>query len=419
MSAFAPPPGIEPGRAATPPGASAWPEPYRVLFPLGAAFAVAGAAPWLLVPAGRAGWPAPLHLALMIQGFEQAFVLGFLLTAMPAFTRGGRCRPWELATAVALLAAFAACLLAGAAAAAHAAFGGTLLLLGWALVSRVVRARHVPPEELSFVGFGLVLGLAGAALQVAQAAGAWTPPAPRLAERLVSHGMTLAVVLGVGGLLVPTFAGVRDPLGVPGIARPHERAGRRRLYAVVMLLLAGAFALEARGLAWGGALARALSGGTMVLLVWKIHRGPGQRGLLPRVLWLSGWVVLAGLVLAAAWPAQAVAAWHVTLIGGYGLLTLGIGTRVTIAHGRHPFTDEARVLTPWVVGLVVVALALRLAAAFAPAGALHAYAGSAAAWMAAWALWAARALPRQWRVVRPSGGPQVVRIASPGPPPAR
>src|SRR5512135_2057051 len=98
---FPVPPGVRPGGAA-PPAGTAWPEPYRLLFPLGAAFALAGVAPWLAAPFGVA-WPGPLHMALMIEGFEQSFVLGFLLTAMPAFTRGGRCARWELAAAVLLL----------------------------------------------------------------------------------------------------------------------------------------------------------------------------------------------------------------------------------------------------------------------------------------------------------------------------
>jgi uncharacterized protein involved in response to NO len=408
---FATPPGIEPARAGPTRAAGVtWPEPYRVLFPLGALFALAGAAPWLLLVAGVAPWPGPIHMALMIEGFEQSFVLGFLLTSMPAFTRGGRCRPWELLGAAGLLAAVAAFLLAGLAWAAHAAFALSVLLVGWALASRVVRARHLPPEEFLFVALGLLLGLAGAAALVAQHAAAWIPPAPRFGERLVSLGMMLSIVLGVGGLLVPTFTGMRDPLQVPGIARPHERAGRRRLFLAVALVLAGAFALEARGLAWAGSLARALGASALLLLVWKLHRGPGQKGLLPRVLWLAGWSVLAGLWLAVAWPAQATTAWHVVLIGGFGLLTLGIGTRVTVAHGRHPFADEARVLTPWIVGAVALALALRLAAALAPAGANHAHAASAAAWMLAWALWSARAWPRAARVAAPGGGQPVVKI---------
>ncbi len=417
MSASFPvPPGVRPGG----PGAAgpdpAWPEPYRILFPLGGAFALAGALPWALAVLVPGAWPGPLHITLMIEGFEQSFMLGFLLTAMPAFTRGGRCSRGELATAVALMAVFAALALGGLAWAAHLAFGASALLIAWALGSRVARTRHLPPEEFSFVALGILFGLAGVAVLVAQGAFGQPPPAPRFGERLISLGMTLSVVLGVGGLLVPTFAGMRDPLGVPGVARPHERAGRRRLFALVALALIGAFVLEAWGHAGAGALTRAAGASVMLLLVWKVFRGPGQRGVLARALWTSGWLVLGGLWLAVGWPSQATTAYHLMFVGGYGLLTLGIGSRVTVAHGRHPFADESRLLTPWVLGALALALVLRLAAPLSGAGVLHAYAASAAFWMLAWALWAAAALPRILRTVRPAAPGPVVQLSVPARP---
>jgi len=74
--------------------------PYRVLFPIGAALALIGVAPWALYALGLAPWPGPLHRALMIRCFEQSFVLGFMLTAMPGLTHAERCRPAELGIAV-------------------------------------------------------------------------------------------------------------------------------------------------------------------------------------------------------------------------------------------------------------------------------------------------------------------------------
>ncbi len=411
-SPFPVPPGVRPAAAGSSPG-STWPEPYRLLFPIGATFAVLGAAPWLVLGSGGGAWPGPLHMTLMIEGFELSFVLGFLFTAMPAFTRGGRCTRGELATAVGLMTAFGALALLGVAWAAHAVSGAVALLIAWALGIRIRRSRHLPPEEFVFVALGLLFGVAGAAVLVAQTAFGVAPPAPRFGEHLMAFGETLSIVLGVGGLLVPTFAGIRDPLGVPGIARPHERTGRRRLFAVVALALLAAFGLEAAGHAWAGSLARALAASVMLLLVWKIYRGPGQKGVLARSLWTSGWCVLAGLWLAVLWPQQAVAACHVMFIGGYGLLTLGIGSRVTVAHGRHPFADEARLLTPWLLLALALALLARLAAAVAPAGMLHAYAASAALWIVAWGLWALGALPRIARTVRPPAAGPVVQLGVP------
>jgi len=117
---------------------------------------------------------------------------------------------------------------------------------------RLPKARVTPPRELVFVGFGLALGLVGGALQLAAALGWPLDPAPRWGERLTSLGLVLSLVLGVGGLLVPVIAGLRDPLAIPGIAAAHEAGGRTHLYAALIAALALAFVAEAIGHpAWG------------------------------------------------------------------------------------------------------------------------------------------------------------------------
>jgi uncharacterized protein involved in response to NO len=378
-------------------------DPYRVLFPLGLTFALAGSAPWVFYGAGAAGWPGPLHRALMIEGFETSFVLGFLLTAIPAFTHGERCRPWELAGAVLGPLAFGVLAFAGQSAGAHAAFVASLLWLAAAAGRRVAVAKVAPPEEFLFVGLGLLLGVAGGVMQLGTALGTWVEPSPRLGSQMVSLGMMLALVLGVGTMLVPVFAGMRDPLVLPGIAGPHERGNRRRLYGTLAALLLLSFACDA--LAWPrlGAWMRVLVAATLGLLGWKLGSLPGRRALGAWVLWTSGWMVLAGLALAAVFPFHAVAFQHLVFIGGYGLLTMAIGTRVVTGHGRFPIADEARMLSPVVVVLVGLALALRVGAEFAP-DAHHALGGSAALWILAWLAWALGALPRIARRAAPAGG---------------
>jgi hypothetical protein len=95
---------------------------------------------------------------------------------------------------------------------------------------------------------------------------------------------------------------------------------------------------------------------------------------------------------------------HLVFIGGFGLLTLGIGTRVVVAHGHHPLADERRTLTPWVVAAITLALLARLSAEWAPAHAALWLGASGASWVAGWSLWAFYALPR---ILRTAGGPVV------------
>jgi hypothetical protein len=240
-----------------------------------------------------------------------------------------------------------------------------------------------------------LFGGVGAAWQGGIELGWLTEPVPRFALRLVSMGMILSLVLGVGGLLVPTFSSMREPLRIPGIAGPHERGPRRALYAAVALTLIASFALEASGRAAAGAWCRALAGSAMLLLVWKLFRLPGRRDLLSFTLWGAGWMILAGLWLIVLDPARPLLGTHVVLIGGFGFLSAGIATRVVVRHGGHPLADEAKVLRPAVVLLLALAVAARAAAEIAGPDARMALLGSSAlAWIGAWTVWGLGAVRR-------------------------
>jgi uncharacterized protein involved in response to NO len=132
-----------------------------------------------------------------------------------------------------------------------------------------------------------------------------------------------------------------------------------------------------------------------VALVWKLTRLPGRRALGAWAMWSAGWLVVLGLWLAAAFPLQAVGFHHLVFIGGYGLLTLAIATRVVVGHGRYPATDEGRVLSAWVVVGVALALALRVTSDWLPPPMQsHALATSAALWIIAWLAWSLGAMRR-------------------------
>jgi uncharacterized protein involved in response to NO len=393
-------------------------DPYRVLFPMGVACALGGAILWPLFALGWIPYPGPLHMELMIQGFELCFVMGFFLTAMPAFTHGPKCCPGELLAAGGCAALFGGFALAGVAPLAHAAFTAgvaTLLLAGG---RRAWRNPVAPPEEFQFVGLGLALGVAGGALLTAVSSGWLVEPAPRLGIHLVSLGMVLSLVLGLGGLLVPTFTMMPQPLFIPGIARPGERAPRRRFYLPLTAALLAAFGLEALG--WGAAAAwiRAGVGTALLLLVWKLFRLPGKRDVPGFAMWGSGWMILAGLWAAALDPVHGVAAYHLVFIGGYGLLTMGIATRVVVTHGGYSLAREKLLLPPPVAIAVLGALAARLAAEVLLGRSGRAYVGalgvSGGLWVAAWAWWA-------WRAVGPLVRRQRVglRVGPAGPGPRR
>jgi uncharacterized protein involved in response to NO len=243
-------------------------------------------------------------------------------------------------------------------------------------------------------------------------------PSPRLGIHLVSLGMVLSLVLGLGGLLVPTFTMMPRPLVVPGIAGPGQRAPRRRFYLPLTAALLAAFGFEALG--WGAVAAwlRAGVGTALLLLVWKLFRLPGKRDVPGFATWGSGWLILAGLWAAALDPAHGVAAYHLVFVGGYGLLTMGIATRVVVTHGGFSLAREKLLLHPVAAAAVLAALAARLSAEVLLARSGRAYVAalgvSGALWVAAWSWWA-------WQAAGPLARRQRVslQVGPPGPRPRR
>jgi uncharacterized protein involved in response to NO len=360
--------------------------PYRVLFPLGILFAIVGTALWPLHAMHLIPYPVVLHPVLMIQGFEHCFILGFLLTAMPSFLHARRATRGEVTVAAASMIVLLTASLFEAWIVAEAAYLATILLL-IVMAARRFRAAEPPPEEFVFVLLGLLLGMAGAVISLLSTAGVIDEPSPRFGIHMISFGMVLSIVLGVGGLLVPTFTSMREPLVIPGLARPHERGPRRVLYAALGVFLIAALVIEAFGHAHEGAILRAATAAVVLLWVWKLFRMPGVRDILSWCLWIAGWMILVGLLAAAVDPKYALPGVHVLFIGGLGLLTAAIATRVTVRHGGHPALEESRVLRVAVPTAFLSALLVRIVADFLPERALPILAASATLWIAGWLLW--------------------------------
>jgi hypothetical protein len=215
--------------------------------------------------------------------------------------------------------------------------------------------------------------------------------------------MMLSIVLGMGGLLVPTFSAMRRPLEIPGIARPGERRPRRLLYGALLSLFLAAAVLESFGALAPAAWLRALVGVPVLILVWKVARPLERSDRVSTVLKLAGWCLAAGLVLALAAPSS-LAGDHVLFLGGFGLLIQGIATRVVVAHGPWPRGDESRVLRWDSPTLILAAVLVRVVAEIAPAK-MPLYGIAGLLWVVAWTLWGRRALLRIARHPLPAPKP--------------
>jgi uncharacterized protein involved in response to NO len=139
----------------------------------------------------------------------------------------------------------------------------------------------------------------------------------------------------------------------------------------------------------------------VLLLVWKLFRLPGRHDRVSYFLWGSGWMLFLGLWLMALVPQTPLLGAHTLFIGGFGALSAGIATRVTIRHGSYPIVEEALVIRPGMALLLATALVARLLAELMPSARTAMLATSGSAWTLAWAVWAIGAAPRLWRRAKP------------------
>lgn len=329
---------------------------------------------WGVAPSGYA------HGLLQIQGFEMPFAVGFLMTVIPRFLETRPTRVWELTLGWCLGAA------AITAFAVDAWRLGEMLFLGLGVHIMVYGLRRLhgrgddPPPFFAFLPVGFISAVGGAALILWPLAGF-----ARLGERLVEQGILLAFVLAIGSHLGPRLL-----YGNRTFPETTTPAAHRRLLILggLGLLLLATFPLEAGGFALAGQLLRALIVTSYLMLVLRVYRTPERPWLHVRLLRLSFLSLCAGLWLAPLWPAVYLAAMHLTFIGGFGLMTVIIATRVVTGHcDAESLWDEQRWQVTVPASLVALSVPARLLADLVPQWFLPAIAAAGALWLSGLFLW--------------------------------
>jgi uncharacterized protein involved in response to NO len=359
------------------------PDPYRIFFPLGVLLGLAGVSIWPLYGFGvTAGYSGRAHALVQTNGFLFAFVAGFLLTAVPRFTgTEAPSRPTQICLAITLIVSAAASEFQAFGIGTAASLVAHALLL--ALVARrFVHRRQPPPSTFVLIGFGLVSGALAAVVNFGVA---WEIiPAfwDLLGKRLLTEGMMLLLVLGVGGTLGQQL------LGASPIALPPGR--QERLWAAAgSAILISLIAEYGFGQKWM-AFVRAAVATAVIFSTLHIWRRPAIRSTLSWCVWTAQWLTVVSVWLVAAAPKYRVDFLHVLFIGGFSLLIFAVGTRVTLSHGDHDLGAERR-SWPLRVGLAMglIALLARVGAPFAQTTYFEHLAFAALFWMGGTICWGA------------------------------
>lgn len=366
---------------------------FRPLYLLGTAWAAIAIALWIFVPQALQG---PLggvawHAHEMLWGFVATIAVGFLMTAGANWTGlnplHGRalaavCAAWLVARAGFLAGGTTGFWIATAAEAAF--FLAAALAMARVVIASRNRRNYAVPLLLAGLGASDLLFLA-TAWQGADDA--------LLMQRLQVGLLCMALVaLLVARRVIPFFA----MRAVPGLVIPmHEKSGQLQLGAGVVAiaaLLVGPPWLQAVALGLAGAIA------LWQVLAWKPLAVRGRP-----LLWIlyAGYFalsagLLAGAAQAAGAPLRTAVPAHLIAMAGFAVLIIGMVTRTALGHlGRGLKLDRSMLASYW---LVLGAVALRLAALWPSAAAVHLLHLSAAAWIAAFGLYLWRFVP--W-LIRP------------------
>ena len=350
-------------------------DPYRIFFPLGILLGIAGVSIWPLYYWGvTSGYSGRAHAFVQTDCFLYAFIAGFLWTAIPRFT--GTAAPSRA------LQYFLASLLVVQTIVFELQYftaGHLLFIVAHATFISVVvrcfiRRQHPPPETFVFVGLGLFAGMAGAIINAGISLQLLAPVLDLLGKRLLTEGMVLLLVLGVGGFLGPRLLGFAQLPNFQNLEKisanakpPRTVILKREIYATTGFLLVvsviAEYGLKLPNLAW----LRAAIATLIVLMNIRPWRKPLTRTTLAWCVWTAHWLLIAALWLVVVAPKYRIDFLHVMFIGGFTLLILAVGTRVALSHGGHALTEEFR-SWPLRIGLVtgVVAMFARIGAPFTP-----------------------------------------------------
>ncbi|MFA6545786.1 MAG: NnrS family protein [Limisphaerales bacterium] len=380
-------------------------EPFRLFFPAATLAGLVGVSLWPLVLLGwMTDYPGVTHARLMVQGFFGGFMFGFLGTSMPRLLEVPTLSVKEAFPLLALFVANVVAHLSGATGVGDALFAVELVLWFALLKNRCHAKRDLPPPTFVLVGLSFACGLAGTALFLAGRRWELTPELELLARLMSYHAFVLLCVLGAGGFLLPRFLGLGVRRKFPTTPAPTpEWRQAARFAGVVGFLMAGSFVLEAFG--WSRA-AVSLRAALIAGYLW--HELP-----LERLRWTWNgvqWLLVVGLaclplgVLLSGWlPAWRVSMSHVELLGGFGLITMGVATRVVFGHsGEREQLERFHGPLTVAAGLMLIGLLSRLSGDFLPGSMLSHYLYGALCWAGGLLLWAVRVLPK---VLRPDPEP--------------
>jgi uncharacterized protein involved in response to NO len=340
-------------------------------------------------------YPGQIHARIMAHGLFAGFIFGFLGTAMPRMLGAHPLRPIEVFPIAFAYLATIAVYAAGSIRLGSALFVTTLLIFASIMFPRIGKRKNLPPPGFILVAMSLLSGLAGAILSALNLAEKF-PTAPALEGLLTYQGFVLLPILGIGPFILPRFFGLQSAHDLPESLLP-TRAWLRKaaLAAIAGAFIIASFFIEARGSIRFAYALRFVVTAAYMFVEMPLKVGPGGTNVFGAAIRISLIGIVSGFLAVALFPAYRVGLLHLTLVGGFAVITFVVATRVLFGHSGHLARLKSR--NRWFllsVALMLFGMATRISGDFWPKIMASHYIYGALLWISGVGLWAFYALSK-------------------------
>ncbi len=331
---------------------------------------------WILFALHFIDYPGVFHPEIMMGGFILCFISGFITTAAPKFTNSFPATILDLRLSVIFtILQFVSLLLPNPLYFRLAALA-QFFFLSWFVGIRYLNKKSNPPIIFLLIAFGLLSGIAGLLLLIYGLS-------PDLGRVLFLQTYVMCFILGIGSRLIPSLMG-------------HEQRNFKVSTVLELaIMFVSSYVIEFLYSEIVGNLMKDFVVIFIAFYVWIIHKLPKRRGFQSWGLWISCWSIVLGFLAVTFMPTERIHLLHLVFVSGLSLLTLMIGTRVSLSHGNHDMSLEmkSRYLLATIC-LFILAGLTRSSAGFMPALYEHHLGYAALVWIAGLATWGWVFLPK-------------------------
>lgn len=367
---------------------------YRIFFPAGWLLAFWGVLLWILFPWNLVSYPGIHHPDIMMGGFFLCFVCGFLMTAVPKFTGTFGPTVLDQKLSFAVLAILFFSLLPAGKVPFYLAVVINFIFLIYFSARRVLVRKNNPPDSFIFVGFGLITGIVGVLILLANELTEVNSQVYMLGRLFFLQTYIMCLVLGVGSRLVPALLG-----WAPLPTEAKHSSKDKKIFFVLGGLFVVTYLCESIGETLHATILRALVISFITLKYWKLYKFPNRKAVQTWGLWLSAWSVVLGVWGIVFFPQLRIHLLHIIYISGLGLMTFMIAVRVTLSHGNHEMSLEKKSKILAVGGgLLFLAGFTRFSAGIRPDIYQSHLLYAAITWIAGLLLWGWLFLPKMFKI---------------------